>query len=441
MLTFDCSVSDAVEQAYASPAQTYVPPIQNPSSIGLQAGTNNPSTPGSASSPSSFDHTSHVQHAQPPSQQARQQAHPQSAAPQQQPQQRHQQWQAANSHAPTSDQTKMQLSQQQHDLRHGLDLGPERLGLDFLLDPSQRANRIQNGANGAQDSPQYQHVPMKHDWTGVASNRTLHTRQRSWESPRQIPAPSSDGSSSTPREQISAARYSAPIRNCSPTCPLDSLLLDFLSERRQRAAEGLPVQEVIGPRYPSVSSLLNPSNSAYSHPLSKVFTDILSTFPDISTLPERVAVLYIMFLLMRWQIEPTRENYERLPEWMVPLSAQIYVPHPAWIDHIPFPLMREKLVHESKGTTYQFDNFFVPFTTTLTLSWPYEETDTLLQSPDGDELMINPVFERHMRNLDNWKLGDAFAKALPGLADRCNLIEKRPVQGQRSMSSSSSNGR
>lgn len=231
-----------------------------------------------------------------------------------------------------------------------------------------------------------------------------------------------------PRSDPSLVDCSAPIKNCAPTCPLDSLLLDFLSERRQRAADGLPVQDVVGPRYPSVSSLLNPSNSVYSHPLSKVFTDILATFPDISTLPERVAVLYIMFLVMRWQISPTQENYDRLPEWMTPRPSQLTVPHAAWLDHIPFPKMRDRLVRDHNPLLYPFDNFFIPFTTTLSLSWPYEDTDTLLQSPDGDELMINPVFERHLRNLDNWKLGDAFAKAFPTLVGSFNLSSQSPAR-------------
>lgn len=93
--------------------------------------------------------------------------------------------------------------------------------------------------------------------------------------------------------------HSAPIRNISATCPLDSLLLDFLAERQQQAAEGVSSRKLVGPAYPSVSSLLNPERSIYSHPVSKVFTDILATFPDLSSLPEQVAVLFIMFLIMR----------------------------------------------------------------------------------------------------------------------------------------------
>lgn len=85
--------------------------------------------------------------------------------------------------------------------------------------------------------------------------------------------------------------YAVPPRNISPTCPLDGLLLDFLADRRQQAAAGVSTHELIGPKYPSFVSLVNSQRSLLSHPLSRVFTDMMGTFPDIATLPEQVAIL------------------------------------------------------------------------------------------------------------------------------------------------------
>ena len=78
-------------------------------------------------------------------------------------------------------------------------------------------------------------------------------------------------------------------------CPLDGLLLKFLSDQRQRGMDGVPVQELIGPPYPCFRALVEPQASEYSHPLSHVFTDMLGKFPDISTLPEQVAILYVNY--------------------------------------------------------------------------------------------------------------------------------------------------
>jgi hypothetical protein len=293
-------------------------------------------------------------------------------------------------------------------MTHNLDMGPERLGLDFLLDGTQRINKIPNGINGTPEAPSYQQILRASSERGSPA----HHRSNSMGS-------HANYNPGTPTAEMTG--HAAPIRNGPPTCPLDSLLLDFLHERHQQASEGVSTPKLVGPAYPSVSSLLNPARSVNSHPLSKVFTDILATFPDLSTLPEKVAVLYIMFLIMRWQISPTQENYDRLPEWATPRPSQLFTPHPAWVDHLPFPKMRDRLVRDYNPRDYLFDNFFIPFTTTLSLNWPYEPTDTLLSSPESDELMINPVFERHLRRLENWSLGPAFAKAFPGLQDTYRL--------------------
>ncbi|KKY24578.1 putative bzip transcription factor [Diplodia seriata] len=289
-------------------------------------------------------------------------------------------------------------------------------------------------------------------------------------------------------------------RSLDATCPLDSLLLDFLAERHAQAAEGAPLKVLVGPAYPDFSYLLNPDKNDQSHPLSKVFTDILRTFPDISGLPERVAVLYMMFLLMRWQIEPTQENYERLPDWMTPRPSQLFTPHPVWNDYIPWPRLRDRIIADQPQQA--FDNFFIPYTTSLSLNWPHNPRDCLLPassvaaagsinttpggipidpateaspapavpppassitsegSPkpadgdvisgaddsnssgvnsnsdgngnaadgngddDEDQWVINPAFEAHLRNIDNWSLGPEFRAAFPELAAYVKIVEQ-----------------
>lgn len=51
--------------------------------------------------------------------------------------------------------------QQKYDLTNGLTMGPERLGLDFLLDGSQRVSKVPNGLNGS-CSPAY-HDQTRHE--------------------------------------------------------------------------------------------------------------------------------------------------------------------------------------------------------------------------------------------------------------------------------------
>ncbi|KAK4175434.1 hypothetical protein QBC36DRAFT_302000 [Triangularia setosa] len=424
-----------------SPAQTHHPPLHHqhhglvaptPTSVGFSG-----SGPGSVASPGSVGTHGHWHSSMSPV------AVPMNTDGQHQPHQVQQ--------SQPSSQAGI-LTQQRHDLVHRLDLGSDRLGLDFLLDPAQKIGRIQQNIP---PSTQYhqQQVPLL---VPPTPNGYLHHHQQSQPFTKPI--------SSTIQED-----FTTPPVNCPPTCPLDSILLDFLSERRYLLSLSTPhhqthltPNEVLGPPYPSISSLLNPLVS--SHPLSKVFTDILARFPGLSNLPERVAVLYLMFLLMRWQISPTKQNWDRIPVYFRPGKLQREKPHPAWVDHIPWPAMRDYIIEnynfeegemegEEKGgrkEEFPFENFFIPFTSTLRVGWGYEDEDCLLLSSstsirerkegcsdgikgvvggkdgsggektrggtvEAEEIMINPVFERHLGRLESWSLGEPFERAFPEL--------------------------
>lgn len=280
-------------------------------------------------------------------------------------------------------------SQQRNNLQHGLELNEsgEKLGFSFLLD-----NALRDDGKTKAAQPLRDHQSSSED-----------------------PCPSfqkTQYDSSTPF-------WATPCLNIPATCPFDGILLDFVSSRQREAAEGVPRSRLVGPAYPSVSSLLNSDESRCSHPLSQVIIDILSNFPYISAIPEQVAVLYIMFLVVRWQIHPSQDNYERLPSWMTPRPSQLFTPHPAWIDLLPWPKMRDKLV--SSYSDYAFEDWFISYTSTLSLNWPYEPTDCLLSTSANEEMAINPVFERHMMKLENWSLGTAFAQAHPAMAGTARI--------------------
>ncbi|KMU90746.1 hypothetical protein CIHG_08707 [Coccidioides immitis H538.4] len=267
----------------------------------------------------------------------------------------------------------------------------ERLGLNFLIDSSRQGSKVHELRPSA-PSPSHEGQLRYQHQVQVTSTNIFDTTM---------------------------PPFVIPIRNAEPTCPLDCILLNFLRSRQREAAEGVSKGHLVGPPYPSVSSLLNPEKSDNSHPLSKVFTDIISKFPDIRDLPEKVAVVYVMFLLMRWQIYPTRENYDRLPEWITPRVSQLVTPHPPWMDYLPWPRMRDRMI--ACHTDYDFSNWFIPYTTTLSINWPYSDSDALIAIPNSEEYVINPVFESHLRNLNNWSLGPAFAKHYPDLVDTCRI--------------------
>lgn len=84
----------------------------------------------------------------------------------------------------------------------------------------------------------------------------------------------------------------------SATCPLDQILLDFISSRRALAAKSFAMNAVIGPTQPCLQAVFNPLVAAGVQPTSRVLTEVLSTFGHVA-LPEKLAFMFVMFRTMR----------------------------------------------------------------------------------------------------------------------------------------------
>lgn len=126
-------------------------------------------------------------------------------------------------------------------------------------------------------------------------------------------------------------------------------------------------------------------------------------------LPEQIATLYVMSSIVRWQISPTPENYDSLPQWLRPTAAQIVNAHPAWVNVFPWPRARERIARypEYHNQIGRFQNIC---NATLSINWPYTAADMLVQISETDSI-LNPIFEKHIRDLNNWTVGQAFVDA------------------------------
>lgn len=80
----------------------------------------------------------------------------------------------------------------------------------------------------------------------------------------------------------------------------------------------------------------------------------------------------------------------------------------------------------AKPEVYPFDNWFIPFTTGMSVNWPYEDRGCLLWTENEQEATVNPIFVQHIMRLDNWSVGPMFNETHAELA--CNAIvrEKPP---------------
>ncbi|UJO18103.1 uncharacterized protein CLAFUR5_06491 [Fulvia fulva] len=209
------------------------------------------------------------------------------------------------------------------------------------------------------------------------------------------------------------------------SCPLDYLLIDFHRSRTRMLSEGMSKFDAIGPDYPTFAALIDPNSPEreHQHPVSALLVDMLSKFPDVAELPEKVAVLYVMFLVLRWLICPCADCYERLPTMCRPIQEQYDRTHACWLDYLPWPHMRKTLCTGEREV--HFDDWFVPYTKTISLNWHMGDEYVLVPAGDNERpsLKLSPAFETHLRNLSNWNLGSEFQRQYPEFVDETVRIK------------------
>lgn len=236
------------------------------------------------------------------------------------------------------------------------------------------------------------------------------------------------------------------------TCELDKVLLAFL-EHHQRVARTSKISHQ--PTYPSIASLLNEpdankSPSTLTQPLRRdapqpppqdlltAMTDLTTKFPSITGLPTQVGTSYLMFTLMRWQIYPTRDNYEQIPDWYRPTETQLAIPHAPWIDLIQWPSLREHVIRNQNS--YYFPDFTLPYTCQMSVNWNYDDRDCIItqeslvrgggRDAKLSEPIMNPAFERHLRELKNWSVGPALIEKFPEFAPLVRVQDRKiPTHG------------
>ncbi|KAI1316060.1 hypothetical protein F5Y16DRAFT_406911 [Xylariaceae sp. FL0255] len=146
--------------------------------------------------------------------------------------------------------------------------------------------------------------------------------------------------------------------------------------------------------------------------ISNVVGDIVRSYSEIEALPQKVAVFYLIFGLTKWLVLLDQESWDFLPEWSRPTPTQISTAHAAWIDRIPWPQVRDYLIANPSIT---IDDFAAAHSTNFSVSWPYDPSSVLI-TVGKDTVNMNPVFEEHMRQIENWTVSKAFRERWPEIA-------------------------
>ena len=87
--------------------------------------------------------------------------------------------------------------------------------------------------------------------------------------------------------------------------------------------------------------------------------------------------------------------------------------------------MRDEII--KKMDWNQFEEFRDVSSATISVNWLYTDSGTFVDSRDGQNLLLNPLFEMHIRKLENWSLGPIMGEAFPFLKAWCSEPKRLDV--------------
>ncbi|KAN0114466.1 protein of unknown function (DUF3425) domain containing protein [Hyaloscypha variabilis] len=228
------------------------------------------------------------------------------------------------------------------------------------------------------------------------------------------------------RQPLSISPWEAKPNNYPATCRFDKVCLDLIQKYTPLNATRGNVFEFSNRQFPHISALLSSKHHALVYPVAAaIASEIIYVF-TVESLPEQIAILYLICSMIRWIITGSKEDYYSMPSWLRPGVAQIVTAHPIWVDMMPWPEARNRLCCDAQYH-HNYEEFKNVYNETISINWPYEDADTLIRiSPN--EAAINPVFITHVRTNSSWTLGYSFLDKYPDFAEEVNIGKPRIVR-------------
>ncbi|KAF9735108.1 trichothecene efflux pump [Paraphaeosphaeria minitans] len=222
------------------------------------------------------------------------------------------------------------------------------------------------------------------------------------------------------------APYEAIPMNTTPTCMSDHILQTFVERRWEAYAFQTAGRLEYYPDKPDLSALFDGRPNRQIDETSSIVGDIVRSYTEIDTLPKKVAVHYIMSTLLKWEVLRSKASYQAIPEWLRPEQIQLERPHASWIDRVPWPKIRIYLIEHPE---VKFDDFASAYSVSFGIKWDYDPNLVILTAGNDEHgnILINPIYEEHLRQLKNWTVGDNFRRKFPemtGIIDSYAKEEK-----------------
>ena len=191
--------------------------------------------------------------------------------------------------------------------------------------------------------------------------------------------------------------------------PLARAYTDYFDAARQRLANGMPSEEVLGPEFTDVELFFRERRPSDFHTASTWASELSKSFTGVTSIPVQLAGIYLLRGLMRWTIAPSQQTYADMPLMIRPTPSQRLVPHSGQVDLCALSPVRDALINKMRDfVTMMIDS-------NVTCNWPHLLSDCIESDRGTGHRRLTHSFEEHVAVFDNWTLDSTFLYAFPEL--------------------------
>ena len=191
--------------------------------------------------------------------------------------------------------------------------------------------------------------------------------------------------------------------------PLSMIFINFKTGVSDMLAQGMPLNEVLGPLDPVADLLFRPRLPSDPFSASTWACELARIDPTVDIFTQ-LANAFLLSRFMRWNLAPTLENFLLLPKIMRPTFAQRTIPHFASADLYAIPAVRDCLI---TGHSDMVERIGRPGTQGVKFHWHFDMARAIDIDPSTGVKSISRLFGMCAAELSNWSCGKQFLASSP----------------------------